>query len=308
MKTHLKIFYIVALILALGNARAQVNANGQAIQTTKHIQPVIMVIPRVADGKDMKAAYDADQNLQVALAKINEAFQKRGANLRSFDQAAKQAKENIAINTSVGNQNDFKTNVLQAASADIYVEAKVTPVDHPSRSAKSVTIILEAYQTGTANLLASKTIAGPMFQTDDIGRLTAMAVDTTSESFLNLIQLKFDDIVNNGQSVYVEFTAAQDGKTNFDTEIPNTNGKLFSEVLEEWFQTHAVNGHYNSQGATGSKLIISDVRIPLKNPNNPRANYTGANLYADILRYLRSINVQAKREIATNNKILITIL
>jgi hypothetical protein len=302
-----KIIYAIALVFAFANARAQVNANGQPIQATKHIQPVIIVIPRVADGKDLKTAYDADQNLQVAMAKINEAFEKRGANLRSFDQAAKQAKENIALNSSVGNQSDFKTNVLQAASADIYVEAKVTPVDHPARNAKSVTIILEAYQTGTANLLASKTIAGPMFQTEDIGRLTAMAIDTAAEPFLALMQKKFDDIVDNGQSVYVEFTIAPEATMNFDKEMPNTNGKLLSEMLEDWFQKHAVNGVYNSQGVTGNKLIISDMRIPLKNPNNLHANYTGANLYADILRYLRSLNLQAQREIATNNKILITI-
>ncbi len=149
-----------------------------------------MVIPRVPEGKDMKAEYDANMNMQIAIAKINESFQKRGANLRSFDQALKQAKENMLINKSLGNPDDFKSTVLQMSGADIYVEAKVTPVDHTARNAKSVTIILEAYQTGTANSLASKTIAGPMFQTDDIGRLTMIAMDTVSEGFLNLLQEK----------------------------------------------------------------------------------------------------------------------
>ncbi len=275
---------------------------------TNHIQPKIMVIPRVGEGQDMKTEYDSDINMQIAIAKINEAFQKRGANLRSFDQALKQAKENMAINKSSNNQEDFKSTVLQMSGADIYVETKLSVVNHPARNnAKSVIIILDAYQTGTANPLSDRTIEGPMFQTDDIGRLTMLAIDTVSESFLNLLQLKFDDIVANGQSVYVEFSTAEDSKYNFDSEIGST-GKLLSEIIDEWFQNHAVKGIYNNQGVVANKLIISDARIPLKNPSNPNANYTGQNFYSDILKYFRTLNIPIKREIGTNNKILITIL
>ena len=146
-----------------------------------------------------------------------------------------------------------------------------------------------------------------MFQTEDVGRLTMMAMDTVTGSFLNLLQSRFDDIVENGQSVYVEFTASPNSKYNFDSEVGNA-GKILSEVIDEWFQNHAVNGIYNTQGVVGNKLIISDVRIPLRNPSNPKANYTGQNLYTDILKYFRTLKIPIKREIGTNNKILITIL
>lgn len=277
-------------------------------QTTNHIQPQIMVIPRVPDGKDMKVFYDADPTIQTGMSKINEAFLKRGAHLKSFDQALKQVTANRNINKASGNEDDYKSLVLQNAGADIYVEVKIDIVAHPARNAKSASIILEAYQTGTSSLLSSKTIAGPMFQTDDVGRLTMMAMDTVSESFLNLLQVKFDDIVENGQSVYVEFTIAPGSATNFDEEIKGAGGKLLSEVLDDWFAAHAVHGQFSNQGVTTNKLIISDVRIPLRKPGNPNSNYTGQNLFSDILKYLRSIGLQAKREIGTNNKILITIL
>lgn len=278
-------------------------------QTTpsNHIQPKIMVIPRVGEGQDMKTEYDSDVNMQIAIAKINEAFQNRGANLRSFDQALKQAKENMAINKSSGNQEDFKSTVLQMSGADIYVETKITVVNHPQMNAKSVILILDAYQTGTANPLADKTIEGRMVQTDDIGKLVMLAIDTVSESFLNLLQLKFDDIVSNGQSIYVEFSLGDGSQYTFDSEI-GPDKKLLSEVIDEWFQKNTVKGVYNNQGVTGNKLIISDARIPIRNPANPNANYTGQNFYGDILRYFRTLNIQIKREIGTNNKILITIL
>jgi hypothetical protein len=254
----------------------------------------------------MKTVYDSNVNIQIAIAKISESFQKRGANLRSFDQALKQAKENMALNKSSGNSEDFKTMVLQMSGADIYVEAKIDVVNHSARNAKSVNVILDAYQTGTANSLATRTISGPMFQTDDIGHLTMMAMDTASEGFLNLLQSRFDDIVENGQSVYVEFTIGPNSKYTFDSEV-GTDGKLLSEIVDDWFGNHAVKGVYNNQGVVGNKLIISDVRIPLKNPTNPNANYTGQNLYTDILKYFRTLNIPIKREIGTNNKILITI-
>jgi hypothetical protein len=132
-------------------------------------------------------------------------------------------------------------------------------------------------------------------------------MDTITESFLNLLQLKFDDIVANGQSIYVQFSLGANAKVNFDSEIPKT-GKLLSELIDDWFQKNAKNGAFNNQGVTGNMLIISDARIPLKNPNNPQANYTGQNFYTDINKYLRSLGLQVKREIGTNNKILITIL
>jgi hypothetical protein len=267
-----------------------------------------MVIPRVADGKDMRVAWDTAHNLQIAIAKINESFEKRGAHLRSFVQVLNQVAANANINKASGNEDDYKSMVVQNSGADIYVEASIDKVVHKARNASSVTVILEAYQTGTSNLLASRTVAGPMFQTDDIGRLTMMAMDTVSESFLNLMQLKFDDMVENGQSIYVEFTIKPGSETNFDEEVKGANNKLLSEVIDDWFAAHAVKGQFSNQGVSTNKMIISDCRIPLKKPENPNQNYTGQNFYTDILKYMRSVGVPIKREIGNNNKLLITIL
>lgn len=276
-------------------------------QPTRTIQPKIMVIPKIKEGQNLKAVYDSNDNIRVALAKIDEAFLKRGANLVSFDAKLKEANQNAMINKSSGNQSDYKSMVLQMSGADIYVEAEVNVVRHTQRNANSVSVILEAYQTGTDNFLAVKEGNSRINQTEDIGLLTAQAMDTITESFLNLLQLKFDDIVANGQSIYVQFSLGANAKVNFDSEIPKT-GKLLSELIDDWFQKNALKGAFNNQGVTGNMLIISDARIPLKNPNNPQANYTGQNFYTDINKYLRSLGLQVKREIGTNNKILITIL
>ena len=282
----------------------QAQENGGA---AKQVQPKIMVIPRVIDGQDKKALFDTNMNYQVGLSKINEAFLKRGANLVSFDQVLKQAQQNTMINKSSGNQEDYKSTVLQMSGADIYVEAKIETVRHTNRNANSVTVILEGYQTGTGNILGSKTGKSRINQTEDIGLLTMQAMDSLTTPFLDLMQLKFNDIHENGQSVYVEFSISPSSKIDFDSEIPG-QGKLLSEIIDDWFQKNAYKGVFNNQGVVSNKMILSDVRIPLKSPTNPKANYTGQSLYTDILKYMRSVNVPVKREIGTNNKILITIL
>ncbi|HEX6431667.1 MAG TPA: DUF6175 family protein [Niastella sp.] len=298
------LLFVIHTFLCITLLQAQENATQPA---AKQVQPKIMVIPRVAEGQDMKALYDTSMIVQIGIAKINEAFQKKEANLVGFDQVLKQTKQNAMINKSSGNQEDFKSQVLGNSGADIYVEAKIDVVKHRQGTINSVTVILEGYQTGTGNMLGSKTGRSKMNATEDIGLLTQQAMDSLTTPFLELMQLKFNDIRENGQSVYVEFSLGSGSKYDFDSEI-GAQKKLLSEIVDEWFQTHAYKSVYNNQGVVSNKMIISDVRIPLKNPANPKANYTGQNLYSDILKYFRTLNIPIKREIGTNNKILITII
>jgi len=292
----------VLLVACHGIAFGQ-SANGQSAKT---IQPKIMVIPKTKQGEDLKTMYDSSANMRVAIAKINEAFLKRNANLVSFDAKLKEARQNMNINKASGNSDDFKSMILQTSASDIYVEAEVNITRHTQRNANSVAVILEAYQTGTGNLLGVKEGRSRMTQTDDVGYLTAQAMDTISEGFLNLMQAKFDDIRENGQSVFVQFTLGPHAKYTFDSEMGNP-AKMLSEAIDDWFQKNALKGVYNNQGVTSNMLVISDMRIPLKNPANPNANYTGQNLFTDINKFLRTLGVQAKREIGTNNKMLITL-
>jgi hypothetical protein len=300
---YIKIILILSLITLKSTLLI-----AQGTVNNLHIQPKIIVIPRTPEGVSIKDYYDNNNSIQIATTKINDALLSKGANLISFNQALKEFKQNMNINLESENSKsatDFKSKILQQSSADIYIEFKTDVINHQQRNSKSVNIILDAYQVGTANILSTKTVFGPMFQTEDIGQLTALAIEKVSEEFLQQLQLKFEDILKNGQSVFVEFTCNNDSKFNLDSEI---DGKMLSELLNEWFEKNAYNGVFNNQGATTLQNIFSDVRIPIKNPKNWNANYSGQNLSSDIAKYLKSIGVTFKRELATNNKIIITIL
>ncbi len=267
----------------------------------------MMAIPRIPSGVDMKTFYDSNVNVQIALAKVSEAFKTRGARIADFDQALKEMYENEIIDKSSNNAEDVKTMILQKSSADVYIEVQTQVVDHPGRGSGviSVNLILNAYQSGTSNVLATKVGKSNPNRTEDIGLLTSNAIDSVADEFLSMMQASFDEIVENGQSVFVQFTANNNSKLNLYSEI---NGKTLEETLTDWIREHAVNESFNTQGATELKMIFSDVRIPLRNPTNPNANYTGGNFSNDILKYLKSIGVGVKKEIGTNNKIIFTIL
>jgi len=276
-------------------------------QAAKTPKPKIMVIPKIKEGEDLKKMYDSSQNIRVAIAKIEEVFLGKEANLVSFDAKLKQVEQNRRINSTSGNQEDSKSMVLQMSGADVYVEAEVNVVRHSQFNANSVSVILNAYQNGTSNLLGVKEGRSRINATEDIGLLTSLAMDTISVGFLNLMQIKWDDIYKNGQSIYVQFTLGSNVRYDFESELGHP-AKMLSELIDDWFQQHTVNGVFNNQGVVGNMMIISDARTPLKNPANPNANYTGQNFYSDISKFIKSLGLQLRREIGTNNKIIITLL
>lgn len=284
-----------------------VSAQTPAAPAKKNIQPRMMAVPKVPNGVDLKTFYDSDVNVQIAIAKVGEAFLTRGARIADFDQALKQMYENEIIDKASDNAADVKTMILQKSAADIYIEIQSQVVPHPGRGegVKSVNLILNAYQTGTSNVLATKVGKSNPNRTEDIGLLTSNAIESVADEFLNMMQNSFNEIVENGQSVFVQFTANNNSKMNLYSEI---NGKTLEDTLNDWFAEHAVNGSFNNQGATELKAIYSDVRIPLRNPANPNSNYTGQNFSSDIIKYLKSIGVNVKKELGTNNKIIFTIL
>ena len=299
-------FSVIVLLTLLLIARGSQMSAGQT-PAANRIPPKIMVIPKLKDGQELKAMYDSSANIRIAIAKIEEALLRRKANLVSFDAQLKQVIQNGQMNRAAGNQEDYRSLVLQTSGADIYVEAEVNVIRYTQYNANSVSVILTGFQNGTSNLLGVKEGRSRINATEDVGLLTSLAMDTISEGLLDLMQIRFDDIRENGQSIYVQFTLGPNARYTFDSEL-GSPARMLSECVDDWFQQHTVHGVFNNQGVTSNMLIISDARIPFKNPANPNANYTGQNFYSDINKFMKTLGIQGKREIGTNNKILITIL
>lgn len=296
MKFYLHKTAVFLLILTSAvKVFAQVNTSSQ-IQT---VQPKIMVIPFVKEGEDLRTILEGDINKRIALTKIKESFDTRGFTTVDFVAKLKSAKDNQIFTSD--NQTDIKDQIVQLSGADIFVQAEVDI--SKTTSGNSVDLLLTAFEASTGNSLSNKVGQSGKFYTDDFGKLTSKAVESVSEDFLNIIQTKFTDIVNNGKSINLDISFAQDSNQKMSSEIAPENLPL-SDQIEMWMENNAYKNNFHIQGTTDFRMIFDDVRIPLKDQTGK--NYTTNKFALEIYKFFRALNLQVDKDVK-GNTIYITI-
>lgn len=280
-----------ALLLLPFGGRAQVPAS--AAVATATVQPKIMVIPYVKSGEDLRTVLEEDVNRRIAITKIKEGFDGRGFTTVDFIAKLKAAKDNQVFTSD--NQTDIKTQIIELSGCDVYVVAEVDV--QKSSTGSSVNLILSGYEASTGNSLSNKVGNSGKFYTDDIAKLATKAVDACIQEFLNTMNAKFTDIVANGKSVLVDISFAEGSATTMETEV-GTDKLPLSDALEEWFGKNAVKNVYHIQGTTKLKMILDDVRIPLKDANG---NNFSSNKYAlNLFKYLQGLQLTPAKQIKGN--------
>ncbi len=292
-KTINKILIIKILTLFCFNAGfaqiAATNSNGQV----KSVQPKIMVIPFAKEGEDIRTVLEADVDRRIAITKTKEAFDSRGFTTVDFTAKLKAANSSKAFSN---NQFDVKSQIVQMSGADIYVEVEVN--NSKGQSGSSVSLILNAYEISTGNSLANKVGQSGKFYTDDFGKLASRAVESVAEEFLNVMQSKFSDIVENGKSVIIEVGFDEGSQYTTSSEI-GSSGLPFSDLLEEWISKNSFKNNYHIQGTTDLTMIFDEVRIPLKDQATGR-NYNSNNFALEIFKYLKTLSLNVTKEIKSN--------
>lgn len=275
---------------------AATNSGGQ-VQT---VQPKIMVIPFTKEGEDIRTILEADVNKRIALTKIKESFDSRGFTTVDFVAKLKAAKDNNTFTSD--NQTDIKTQIIQMSGADIYVQAEVNV--QKGQSGTSVTLILTGYEASTGNSLSNKIGESGKFFTDDIGKLASKAVESVAEDFLNVMQTKFTDIVNNGKSVIIDISFDASSQYNMSSEI-GSDGLPLSDQLEMWMEKNAFKNNYHIQGTTDLKMIFDDVKIPLKDQASGN-NYNPNKFALELWKFIKGLGLQPSKDVK-GNTIFITI-
>jgi hypothetical protein len=77
--------------------------------------------------------------------------------------------------------------------------------------------------------LANKVSTSPKFYTTSFEKLVEKAVDDKIEDFLNTLQLKFNDIRENGRTIVLTVGVGNDQGFDLDTEL-KSGGQLMSEA------------------------------------------------------------------------------
>ena len=252
--------------------------------------PKIMVIPFTKDGEDLRTILDNDINTRIAIAKVKEGFDSRGFTTIDFIGKLKSAKDNQVF--TMDNQTDIKAKILELSGSDIYIVAETSTKSDETGS--SATIIINGYETATGNSVANKVSNSGKFQTNDIEKLVSRAVEKSMDEFTFMVSDKFNQIIKNGRSVLVDFGFSENAVINMTTEIDKT-GLALSDLLEDWISKNSFNGSYHIQGTTNQKMIFDEVKIPLKDKNSN--NYTSTKFALDIFKYLKSLNLDVRKEI-----------
>ena len=289
-------FLRALLFVCLPWACAAQAPSATAVNTT---QPKIMVIPYTKQGEDLRTILEEDVNRRIAITKIKEGFDSRGFTTVDFVAKLKAAKDNQLFTSD--NQTDIKTQIIEMSGCDIYVVAEVSI--QSSTSGNSVNLVLSGYEASTGNSLANKVGASGKYFVDDYARLSSKAVESCIADFLNTMNAKFTDIVANGKSVLVDISFSEGSATTMETEVGADKLPL-SDALEEWFGKNAVKNVYHIQGTTKLKMILDDVRIPLKDAGG---NNFSSNKYAlELFKYLRTLQLSPSKQIK-GNTIFITL-
>lgn len=290
-------YLITIFSVLLFGSRSIAQTSTPAVTT---VQPKIMVIPYTKEGEDIRMVLEADVNKRIVLTKIKEAFDSRGFTTVDFTAKLKAAGDNAIF--TADNQTDLKSQIIQMSGADVYVEAETDVL--LSSTGNSVKMLVTAYEISTGNSLANKVGESGKFYTDDIGKLASKAIESCAEDFLNVMQNKFTDIVENGKSIIINFGFAETSVHTMSSEV-GTQGLQLSDELELWMEEHAYKNNYHIQGTTDRQMIFDDVRIPLKDPATGN-NYNTNKFALEIFKFMRSLGLKITRDIK-GNTIYITI-
>lgn len=264
------------------------------------VQPKIMVIPYIKQGEDLRETLENDVNKRIVLTNIKEAFDERG--FTTIDPIAKLKAVSQNQVFMEDSQKDLKSMLIENSGADIYVEAEINL--QLTSSGNSVDIILTGYETSTGNSLANKVGRSGKFYTEDIGRLGSKAVEQCAEDFLQTMQMKFSDIVENGRSIMINVSVDESSAILLSSEVGN-QGLALSDELELWMEEHAFQNNYHIQGTTDKLMIFDDVRIPLKDPSTGR-NYNINRFALELFKFARTLGLNVQRNI-TGNTLYFTI-
>ncbi len=267
--------------------------------TQKTIQPTIMVIPFAKENQDMRTVLENNLNLRVGVTKVKEGFDNRGFSTVDFRAKLKQVNNDNAM--EMANQSSIKQQVIELSGADMYVE--VESAIKRTKTGNSVTVIMTAYDAFSGQSIANKVSTSPKFYTENFEKLTEKAVNAVIEDFLNVMQEKFTEIINNGRTLVVNIGFTENSEYDMDSEMGDEE-ELLSDIIERWIEANAYKNYYHLQGVTATKMMLDDVRIPLKD-NNGR-NYRASRFAGKLRNFLKKLGFDVTRDVQ-GTKIFITI-
>lgn len=290
----MRIFHFVIILLLAFNLYSQ--------QDLLLVQPTIMVIPFVKEGKDLRSVFESDssQHVRVAMTKVKNAFDT--AQIKTIDLKSMIKRIDSDRILTHNSRTDLKRGVIQYSGIDIFVEVESQVVE--TSRGNSVTVILNAYDAFSSQALANGFGHSPKFYTQNFEKLSEKALDTFLEKFIGSTKTALEDLEKNGRSITLNIGIEKGIQMDMDSEIGDS-GNLLADEIENWLEKNAYHSQFNIQGITASKMIVNEIKIPKIDPVNQR-NYRPSKFAKALLEHLKSLGIECSRDVQGTN-IFITI-
>ena len=293
MRAHYLATVACIAVLATASAGAQGNSNIRV----RTVQPKIIVIPFTKEGEDLRKVAENDPLFLRAQTMIKEAFERRHFTTVDFFGALKSALEGSAM--SEGAEVDLKTRILEMSRADIYVVARVVE-SRIDANRHTVSIDLNAHLVANGMAYGSKVgHSEPKLMEVPADLMIEKAVEAVSESFLQVMQEKFDDVVENGVPVRVEYTVKAGARTNLEAEI-DPDGSTLADKLEAWLVENSVNQAVHVAMTTKNRMVVDEVRLKLyegdpasSNPRPFNTNRFARAMRLGLRKYVRAMSISS---------------
>jgi len=287
---------VVTAVVAVLLGRAGVSAqSGQVCEVdgvrggeTLTVQPTIIVIPFTKDGEDMGTVLEEDVNRRVAVTAVKQGFDDVGFTTVDLRALIRSLRTSRALTLTA--ETDFKTQVIAQSRADIYVELEIMEPEDPANPS-SASVIRTAFLTNNGTSLANMIGRSGRYRGIEYSRLVERAASDSITAFLQVMQERFDDVVENGAIILFNISVAPGAEHDLESEV-GPDQEMLAFLIEDWFAENAWKNNYSISSSTNLAMVFDAVRIPLYDPATCR-NYNASQFSRGFIRYLRTLGVRA---------------
>jgi hypothetical protein len=212
-----------------------------------------------------KQAFQEDTELNQVISQIGSLMIDRGFPLKDAEQElkaieAREAEMNMTSSKSTGSSvSESPLDKLKnKAKADILIQIwwKVNKTE----SGKSISFVLEAFDSFTSKRIASASGTGAPNSQDIVPILIQKAVLEKVDAFNSQLQGHFDDMFKNGREIRLTVRKWDSWENDLETEVDGTE---LTEHIENWVRDNTVSKRYSLSDASENLMSFEQVRIPL---------------------------------------------
>ena len=233
------------------------------------VMPTIMTIPFCKNGESFQAILENNPDMRVAVANVQDGFRSRNVTTFDFFAALRSNQRGTTYEENQGVAESNDRQLALSAGSDVYVEVDIIKDESPQGN--KVTLILKAYETATATVLASKNVITRRYPNASIDVLTKYAVRDELQVFLDDICKKWTDPTGTegeGTLVKMRFSLLDGGIiTSFNDRVGTKNYPL-SAVIRQWVRKNCHKAQFHQQVQNSELIIFDKITMPPTDADN----------------------------------------